>query len=605
MPSKLASIVTIISAVVIVALQFSALTDGDIGSEITSRPVPVVEIPADLRLSSDGRRKAEALASFAQAYLKIKEANGFTTDVFDRLLQTIENDPTSDLPLNLLMTGWGTQGKERYAETVDKLFPIARSHPDAPKLNLVTVFALMKLDRLDDAIVLLKNSLSAIKSKEKPDAEDDKLMLDMSLALAGLYERERDYDQGDEILEEFLDDPKYKDNLKVLEAASLFYNKAADDASDSSWIWFVESDKERFTRKRGETFSALTTLCETRKMTMSELAGVLDLFRKEKRFDESLSMVLNNILRDPENTGALVLLAALYYDAGQPGKSYRIWKRLIEREKNDKKREFYHLEMGRSALTAHYYELAVSALEWYLMLNPKDQLAAYQLGLAFFELRDFKKAERQFEKVDDIPQAKYFLSLSRRFLGDYAGAVTAMEEARKIAEKRKDDKFLDKNFALTFAYACEKAGELNKMSDCLLEMLEKNPDDAETANFLGYVWADHDMNLDKAKELIERALKTDPDNSAYLDSMAWILYRKKEFKMAAEYINKSLEREGELPDAVILDHAGDIYRALGDDETAARHWRRALEIYSEDVPPEAIQKKIDALRSKRSSPPSR
>jgi len=44
-------------------------------------------------------------------------------------------------------------------------------------------------------------------------------------------------------------------------------------------------------------------------------------------------------------------------------------------------------------------------------------------------------------------------------------------------------------------------------------------------NYLGYMWAERGVNLPKARELIEKAVKLEPKNAAYLDSLAWVIYK--------------------------------------------------------------------------------
>ena len=67
------------------------------------------------------------------------------------------------------------------------------------------------------------------------------------------------------------------------------------------------------------------------------------------------------------------------------------------------------------------------------------------------------------------------------------------------------------------------------------------PNDASLANSLGYILADHHQDMDEAKELIERAIQAEPDNPAYLDSLAWVHYRQGNLGLAIEYMAKCLQ----------------------------------------------------------------
>ena len=64
-----------------------------------------------------------------------------------------------------------------------------------------------------------------------------------------------------------------------------------------------------------------------------------------------------------------------------------------------------------------------------------------------------------------------------------------------------------------------------------------------------------------------------------LDSMAWVCYRLGKYAEAVQWIEKclaALEENEESPDAVILDHAGDIYFAAGNKAKAVQYWEKAL-----------------------------
>ena len=46
-------------------------------------------------------------------------------------------------------------------------------------------------------------------------------------------------------------------------------------------------------------------------------------------------------------------------------------------------------------------------------------------------------------------------------------------------------------------------------------------------NYLGYMLADRGEQLPRARDLIERAVRLDPTNAAFLDSMGWTFYKLK------------------------------------------------------------------------------
>lgn len=151
----------------------------------------------------------------------------------------------------------------------------------------------------------------------------------------------------------------------------------------------------------------------------------------------------------------------------------------------------------------------------------------------------------------------------------------------------------DKWLHLYLATIYEKQDKREETIEHLKKSLEIDPDDPEVMNFLGYFYADKNLNLDEAEALIKRALEIDPDNGYYLDSLGWVYFRKGDAERAIEYIRRAIVKM-DNDDAVLRDHLGDAYALRGAYDKAVAEWRRALRL---DPKLEGVQDKIDkALR---------
>lgn len=128
-------------------------------------------------------------------------------------------------------------------------------------------------------------------------------------------------------------------------------------------------------------------------------------------------------------------------------------------------------------------------------------------------------------------------------------------------------------------------------------MPELDPKHAEALNYLGYMWAERGENLAEARVFIERALAVEPDNPAFLDSLAWVLFKQGQAAQALEHQLRSLKLMPE-PDATLLDHLGDIYAALGRHVEARDAWRQSLEVEASP----AVEKKLQAPPPASSAP---
>ena len=83
-------------------------------------------------------------------------------------------------------------------------------------------------------------------------------------------------------------------------------------------------------------------------------------------------------------------------------------------------------------------------------------------------------------------------------------------------------------------------------------------------------------DLSRARTMLERAIAVEPDQAAFLDSYAWILYLQQEYRAALQAIERSLSLDAE-PSAEVLEHYFRILKALDDPragEAEARYLRK-------------------------------
>lgn len=144
---------------------------------------------------------------------------------------------------------------------------------------------------------------------------------------------------------------------------------------------------------------------------------------------------------------------------------------------------------------------------------------------------------------------------------------------------------------LDLAYCLEQDGDLEGAVTRARGALAQSPDSPTILNFLGYLLADHDRDLHEAQRLIDRAVTQEPDNGAFIDSKGWVLYRLGKFAEARQ----ELERAAQIThgDPTVLEHLGDVYRALRLLDLARAQYRRSL---SGDATNQRVRNKLEAIR---------
>lgn len=110
-------------------------------------------------------------------------------------------------------------------------------------------------------------------------------------------------------------------------------------------------------------------------------------------------------------------------------------------------------------------------------------------------------------------------------------------------------------------------------------------------------------DLDKAEKLARQAIKLEPDNGTYLDTYAWVLYRKGSSMLALIYIKKAIEAT-ETPDPTLYEHLAEILTAEDRYDEAIEAWRHCLESGGDA---KLVAQKVEAItemKKKKAEPAS-
>ena len=87
------------------------------------------------------------------------------------------------------------------------------------------------------------------------------------------------------------------------------------------------------------------------------------------------------------------------------------------------------------------------------------------------------------------------------------------------------------------------------------------------------------QKLDEALKLSQSALKTEPDNPSYLDSLGWVYYKLGKLDLAEQNLKKAMTFD--VSSATIHEHLGDVYQKQGKTELAKTSWQKALTLSSD------------------------
>ena len=192
------------------------------------------------------------------------------------------------------------------------------------------------------------------------------------------------------------------------------------------------------------------------------------------------------------------------------------------------------------------YADAIKAAQKALEYNPENIDLYRYIAPAYYQMKEYDKAIATYDKamslVDKSKNAELYSDLIGGKgdvmveLGDSAAGFALYEEALKIF-----------------------------------------PGNTGIMNNYAYFLSLSDKDLDKAESMAARAVNANPTNSTFIDTYAWVFFKKKDYQMALFYIRSAMTNADE-PSADIIEHYGDILFMTGDEEEAVKQWERALEL---------------------------
>ncbi|HFS82586.1 MAG TPA: hypothetical protein ENK71_01320 [Epsilonproteobacteria bacterium] len=135
-------------------------------------------------------------------------------------------------------------------------------------------------------------------------------------------------------------------------------------------------------------------------------------------------------------------------------------------------------------------------------------------------LYDLYKVNKVFDKALDLLDTFYKSDHNAKWLAEKA--VLLFEQA-----EHKDDKAM-----------------LDSVVDYFELAMKQGVDDSLYLNYYGYTLIDKEYDVKKGVDIIEEALKQQPDNTFYLDSLAWGYYKQNRCEEAYEVMKGVVEAEG-------------------------------------------------------------
>ncbi len=318
------------------------------------------------------------------------------------------------------------------------------------------------------------------------------------------------------------------------------------------------------------------------------LQRMADGYRQNGRVDRAEVLFLDLLEQHPGLPGVREALAEMYLMSGRKDEAAKQLEVITEERPSNERAAFF---LGTIAFESGDYLEAERLFRRTVLLRPDfepayDDLAAVVLAQnrPADALRVIEQAQALFKESF---QLEFLSAVALARLDRYDDAAQHFTTAEVLGKVNAPER-LNSGFYFQFGAASERRGDFVQAEHLFRKCLSLQPDFAEALNYLGYMWAERGENMDEALRLIQRAVELEPNNAAYLDSMAWVLFKSAQAQEALGWMQKAIAFSEE-PDPTLYDHLGDILAALGLKAEARQAWQQSLDLKAD----ESIRKKFE------------
>ena len=323
----------------------------------------------------------------------------------------------------------------------------------------------------------------------------------------------------------------------------------------------------------------------------------------------------------------LFRLSNLYAKHQEMEKAINVYTTIIDAGLTNEP-EKIHYRLGQINFELKKFEEAIVEFKKTREFDPSLETLSFNLALCYEELEDYESAitelnrfvkdhsdawlirislsnmydiTEQYEKAD-LEREKAFLTLKknteggsadiREYIvlcqlfqrkGENSQAIETLKAAVSNALIDKEDIEARKEVHLLTANVYYDMNDHEGVVKELREVLQIAPDCHQASNFLGYFYVERGEKFDEAINLIEEALKSEPQNGAYLDSLGWAYYKlatdNNDDKKLALALQTLIEASKYAEDPEITEHIGDVNYSLGFWEEAQKQWETALSLW--------------------------
>jgi tetratricopeptide (TPR) repeat protein len=479
-----------------------------------------------------------------------------------------------------------------------------------PASHYLVATALIKLEKFDEAIAPAKKAF---------DLKKDNIFY--AQQLAELYAKRRKYAEAAEIYETLV--AKNPENIQYgIELAAIYvFNDQPDKAIETYNVLEksmgiteeITHQKQQLYLRQNNLDKALAEakkLIEAEPTEVSYRVELAELLIANDRIVEAVKPLEEALKINPDEAQAHVLLADIYRRNGDVQKCNEELKLVFANPNLDADpkirvltgyltmlksegeikdavalaKQLYDTHPNESRANVIYADLLVrqdkkaEARDMYTKASRIDG-SVFQVWAAILQLDgDLNQvdsmlvhSEKALELFPNQGMFWYSNGTAHLMKKNFKEAISSLEESLKLISNNPE---LVPYIHAQLGDAYNGLGDHVKSDAAYDQALKANPDNDHVLNNYSYFLSLRKEKLDLALKMSEKLVQQHQNNPTYLDTHAWVLYIRKDYKKAKEFLEKAMT-DSSTVSGTIVEHYGDVLFKLGERDNAVAQWKRA------------------------------
>jgi tetratricopeptide (TPR) repeat protein len=268
------------------------------------------------------------------------------------------------------------------------------------------------------------------------------------------------------------------------------------------------------------------------------LTGYLTMLKTENEVNEAVSLARQLSETHPNEPKAIVIYADLLTRQGKKAEARDLYLKAVQHDPN-------------------VFQVWGAVIQLDGDLNQIDSMLTH--------------TEKALELFPNQGMFWYYNGTAQLMKKNYKEAISSLEESLKLIT---DNPQLVPIIYAQLGDAFNGLGDHEKSDSSYELALKANPDNDHVLNNYSYFLSLRKEKLDLALKMSERLVQQHQNNPTYLDTYAWVLYIRKDYKKAKEFLEKAMLDSSSVS-GTIVEHYGDVLFKLGERDNAVAQWKKA------------------------------